>query len=148
MFVDDFFATLFFILVVFAAWTSTISIIEPAVAWLVENHRYSRPRACVVIGVVTWTIGIATVLSFNTWQDYKLFGKTAFEAIDFLTASILLPLGGLSIALFAGWVMSERVVRGELSLSQAWLYRAWYVLIRYVAPLGIGLVFLNLLGIV
>lgn len=143
-----FFGMLFFILVVFAAWTSTISIIEPAVAWLVENHRYSRKRACVVIGVVTWAIGIATVLSFNAWQDYKLFGKTAFEAIDFLTASILLPLGGLSIALFAGWVMSARVVREELSIPQAWIYRAWYVLIRYVAPLGIALVFLNLLGIV
>ncbi len=143
-----FFGTLFFVLVVFAAWTSTISIIEPAVAWLVENHRYSRKRACVVIGVVTWVIGIVTVLSFNAWQDYKLFGKTAFEAIDFLTASILLPLGGLSIALFAGWVMSQRVVREELGIPQAWLYRAWNVLIRYVAPLGIALVFLNLLGIV
>jgi NSS family neurotransmitter:Na+ symporter len=59
-----------------------------------------------------------------------------------------LPLGGLSIALFTGWVMSGRVVRDELHIPQAWLYRAWYVLIRYVAPLGIALVFLNLLGVV
>lgn len=143
-----FFGTLFFVLLVFAAWTSTISIIEPAVAWLVENHRFSRKRACVAIGLLTWGIGFATVLSFNAWQDYKWFGNTAFETIDFLTSSVLLPLGGLSIALFAGWVMSERVVRSELMVARPWVYRAWYWLIRFVAPLGILLVFLNLLGIV
>lgn len=142
-----FFGMLFFLLLVFAAWTSTISLIEPAVAWMVENHGQSRPRASVIAGVLTWLLGVATVLSFNHWSGYTLFGKTAFDILDFLTANIMLPLGGLAIAIFAGWVMSPIVVRREVGLKSRRLHQIWYFLLKYIAPAGITLVFLNLIGI-
>ena len=106
------FGTLFFILLTFAAWTSAISLIEPAVAFLVENKGMNRVRAAAFIGVSCWFLGIVTVLSFNEWAfEFRLFGKTysngAFDMLDILTANIMLPLGGLFIAIFAAWFMSR-----------------------------------------
>ncbi len=144
------FGSLFFILLVFAAWSSSISLIEPAVAWLVENRGMSRHRACYWAGLVTWLVGIGTVLSFNAWSgdEYQLFGKTFFDLLDYLTANIMLPLGGLFIALFAGWVMSRPASREGLELDDGPLYRGWLVLIRYVTPLGVGLVFLRAMDMI
>lgn len=143
-----FFGALFFVLLVFAAWTSTISLIEPAVAYLVENHGFSRKRASIIAGAATWLAGVGTVLSFNVWSESTLFGKNVFESIDFLTSNIMLPLGGLLIAIFAGWVMSPAVVRKEMAMKWPVLHNAWYVVIRFVAPIGIVLVFLNTMGII
>lgn len=142
-----FFGTLFFVLLVFAAWTSTISLVEPAVAWLVENHGFTRVRAALTVGVATWLLGTVTVLSFNRWEQYKLFGKTAFEVLDFLTANIMLPLGGLAIAVFTGWFMSRQVVRNEMAMKNRRLHELWYFVLKYVSPLAILIVFLNLLGV-
>ena len=136
------FGTLFFVLLVFAAWSSAISIIEPVVAWLVETKGGSRNRAALGAGLVTWVLGIATVLSFNLWSEIKWFDKTIFDLLDYLTANILLPLGGLLIALFAGWVMNQNHSKGELGLEDT-DYRRWQFLIRFVTPVAIVLVFLN-----
>jgi len=136
------FGTLFFVLVVFAAWTSAISLIEPAVTWLVENRGMRRLTACLWAGVATWLLGIGTVLSFNLWQDFKLFGLNFFDLLDFLTANLMLPLGGLAIALFVGWVMRERDVAEELALEGG-LYRLWRWVLRYVTPVAVGIVFLH-----
>lgn len=142
-----FFGTLFFLLLVFAAWTSAISIIEPTVAWLVENHGFSRVSATVWGGLVTWLVGVGSVLSFNLWSNPLLFGKTFFDIVDYLTSNIMLPLGGLLIALFAGWIMSEKSVREEMAMSHRGLYRAWYVLLRFVTPVGVLLVFIKAIGL-
>lgn len=143
-----FFGTLFFVLLVFAAWTSSISLIEPAVAWLVENHDFTRLRASVAAGVATWLVGVITVLSFNHWEQYKFLGKTAFELLDFVTANVMLPLGGMAIAVFTAWMMSGRVVRNEMAMKNRRLYEIWFFLLKYVSPVGILIVFLNLLGVV
>ena len=142
-----FFGVLFFILLVFAAWTSAISLIEPAVAWLVENHGYSRVHAAATGGLVTWLIGLGTVFSFNIWSDYQLFGKNFFELLDYLTANIMLPLGGLLIAVFAGWLMSESSSRDELQLQDRRGYTIWHFLVRYITPVGVIAVFLNVIGV-
>ncbi len=138
------FGSLFFILLVFAAWTSAISLIEPAVAWLVENRQIGRARAAIMVGVTVWFIGLGTVFSFNIWsgEAYQLFGKTVFDLLDYLTSNIMLPLGGLFIALFAGWVMQQPSSAAELAMKP-WVYGVWRVLIRYVAPLLVIAVFLN-----
>ncbi|RMD80662.1 MAG: sodium-dependent transporter [Gammaproteobacteria bacterium] len=141
------FGTLFFILVVFAAWTSAISLIEPAVTWLVENRGMRRLTACLWAGVATWLLGIGTVLSFNLWKGFQVFGKGFFGLLDFLTANIMLPLGGLFIALFVGWVMRERDVAEELALHGT-PYRLWRTVLRYVTPVAVGIVFLNAIGVV
>lgn len=138
--------TLFFLLVVFAAWTSAISIAEPGVAWMVENLRLARGRACAVFGVVVWLAGVAALLSFNVWEGLRIFGLSIFDALDYLASNILLPLGGLAIVVFGAWVMRHTHAREELDLNEGW-FKAWRLAARYLAPVAIGLVFLNLTGL-
>ncbi len=142
-----FFGTLFFVLVVFAAWSSSISLIEPAITWLVENKGMKRSRASIWAGMLTWFVGLGSVFSFNVWSDYKLFDKTFFDLLDYLTANIMLPLGGLFIALFAGWVMTRQSSLEELQLEDSFAYNAWRFLVRYVTPIAVVLVFLNAVGV-
>lgn len=145
------FGTLFFVLIVVAAWTSSISLIEPAVAWLVENHGMNRVRAAVWAGLATWLVGIATVLSFSHWAfDFNFLGTVkhngVFDILDILTANIMLPVGGLLIAIFAGWMMKQKHSKDELGLNRS--YKIWQFLIRYVAPLLVSVVILNLFGVI
>lgn len=140
--------TLFFIMLVFAAWSSAISLIEPAVAWLVENAGMSRGGASVVAGIATWLTGIGTVLSFNLWSESKWLGKTFFDLLDYLTANIMLPLGGLLIAVFAAWVMHRTSTRDALEMGDGPGFELWHFLLRFVAPLAVIIVFLSATGII
>jgi len=144
----SFFGCLFFVLLVFAAWSSSISLIEPAVAWLVENKNMSRMRACIWAGLVTWVVGIGTVLSFNLAADIKIFGKTFFDVLDYLTANIMLPLGGLCIAVFAGWVMSKENSAGELNLKRPLIYSGWKILVKFISPVAVIIVFLKAIDLI
>ncbi len=141
------FGVLFFLLLVVAAWTSAISLLEPPVTWLVENHGMGRIRATAVAGGVTWFLGLGTIFSFNLASDKLLWGKTFFDLLDFLTSNIMLPLGGVLIAVFAGWVMRTEASREELALGR-WGYGLWRFLARYIAPLGVFAVFLHALGLI
>jgi NSS family neurotransmitter:Na+ symporter len=137
----------FFLLLTFAAWSSAISLVEPAVAWMVENHGLSRPTACTLMGVAAWLFGFVTIFSFNIWSQYRWFDRSLFDLLDFVTANIMLPLGGIFIALFTGWVLPRDVTASELGTS-ARVYAAWRILVRYVAPVGVFIVLLNLLGMI
>jgi len=149
--------TLFFVLLVFAAWSSSISLIEPAVAWLVENKGISRVVASVWCGFATWLVGIGSVLSFNLWAEktwsLSLFGevvfenKTFFDTLDGLTANIMLPMGGLFIAIFAGWLMKIESSKKELNTEEKG-YNLWLLLVRVVAPIAVMVVFLNVIGVI
>ena len=139
---------LFFLLVAFAAWTSAISLVEPAIAWITENTRITRRRAALYIAIGDWLLGIAVLLSFNLWQDVRLvFGLNLFDTLDKLTTNILLPLGGLMMALFAGWVMKTHHVRQELGISLS-AYALWRFTIRFISPLAICAIFLYLSGLI
>ncbi len=147
------FGTLFFLLLTFAAWTSAISIIEPAVAWLVENRRVNRIKSATIIGVAAWLMGIVTIMSFNDWAfEFSFAGETKssglFDVLDILTANIMLPLGGLAMAIFAGWYMSERSTADELDIGEGLLYQGWRFLVRFVAPFAVIMVFLRLLDVI
>lgn len=142
------FGTGFFILLLFAAWTSSISLLEPAVAWLVENRGISRARSAAIAGLIAWTLGIGSVLSFNLWQDYKLFDKTYFDIMDYVTSNILLPFGGILIAIFTAWLMSRKAVVAELGLGEGFLFQAWLFAVRYVAPIGMMIIFLHAVDII
>jgi len=139
--------TLFFVLLVFAAWSSSISLIEPAVAWLVENKGMNRIYASVWVGLATWMVGIGTVLSFNLWDNFKIFGLTFFDLLDYLTANIMLPLGGLFIAVFAGWLMHTQSSKDELNTTEDG-YKIWTVLVRYITPVAVMIVFLRAVSII
>lgn len=147
----NFFGTLFFILLMLAAWTSAISLLEPAVSWLVESHDMTRIRATAITGTLVWMLGVVTVLSFNHWAfSFNFAGQTKgngfFDIFDILTSSIMLPMGGLLISIFAAWLMSKRSTMDELGLD-GWAYRCWRYALRYVAPLGVVTILLNALGL-
>ena len=141
-----FFATLFFVLLTFAAWTSAISLMEPAVAWIVERFSKTRAQAAVAIGLLIWAVGFGTVLSFNVLADFTFWRGTIFDNLDHLTLNIMLPLGGLLIVVFAGWVMCRNSTADELGGSGA-VYKLWRFLTRIVAPIGILFVFLKAVGL-
>jgi NSS family neurotransmitter:Na+ symporter len=149
------FGSLFFLLLVFAAWTSAISLIEPAAAWLVENMQMSRVRAAIWVGVSVWLLGLATVFSFNIWEGVKPLSmfenfrdSTIFDLLDYLTANIMLPLGGLMIAVFAGWVMSRASTVDELGMGDKARYRIWRWVLRYVTPVAVVIVFLRAVEVI
>ncbi len=131
---------LFFILVVIAAWSSAISLLEPGVAWLAENKGFNRFTATLLLATATWALGLGTVLSFNDWAGYKVAGMTFFDGIDFLTSRVLLPLSGLLIALFVGWVLTPTVSKDELNGEQSAAWPVWYWVLRYICPAAIGVV--------
>ena len=147
------FGVMFFSLLLFAAWTSAISLIEPAVAYLVENKGINRIYASVWIGGFTWFVGLGTVFSFNIWKDktlsipYLFENLTFFDTLDYLTANIMLPLGGLFIAIFAAWVMHEQSTKDELSTYPR-MYNVWRFLLKYIAPVAVIIVFLKAIGVI
>ncbi|NIV18989.1 MAG: sodium-dependent transporter [Woeseiaceae bacterium] len=141
-----FFATIFFVLLTFAAWTSAISLMEPAVAWIMERFHKSRAQAAIIIGLLIWFVGVGTVLSFNVLADFTFLRGTIFDNLDHLTLNIMLPLGGLLIVIFAGWVMCRNATADEIG-SSGLIYKLWRFLARIVAPIGILFVFLKAVGL-
>ncbi|PDH36749.1 MAG: sodium-dependent transporter [OM182 bacterium MED-G24] len=141
------FGTAFFVLVSFAAITSSISMIEPACAWLVEKTGFRRPMVAVILGVIAWVLGLGSALSFNLWSDVQLLGGlNFFESMDYLANNIMLPLGGMLIALFTGWMVDKSIVRQQMAVSEGGLlFFLWIV--RVVAPAAVFVVFvMTLLG--
>jgi NSS family neurotransmitter:Na+ symporter len=138
------FGALFFLLLAFAAITSNISIIEPIVAYGRDRWGWTRIKGCTVFGIIAWLIGMLSVFSFNIWSDvtplgmFKVFeGKTFFDLIDYFTANLLMPLGGILIALFVGWRLKKEHLESELSFSSPLVAQTWLILMRFVAPAAI-----------
>ena len=142
------FGLLFFVLLTIAAITSAISLMEPAVAFLVERLKMKRLMAAVTMGVVVWLVGLGSAFSLNIWSDFHLVGSMSFfDFLDYLTNNIMLPLGGALIAVFCGWVLGHRIRREQLALSRDWQYQTWLFLVRLIAPAAvITVLVMNLLG--
>ncbi len=147
------FGTLFFGLLVVAALTSAISLLEPVVEWLEEQKGISRTVGALIGGLSIWVLGIATVLSFNEWADFHPLafipvfeGKTVFDLLDYFTANLMMPLGGMLIAIFAGWFMNKQAVENELDIGNGALFKSFMFVLRFVTPAGVAVVFVyNLL---
>lgn len=133
------FGTMFFVLIGVAAWTSAISLLEPTVAFLVERFKMKRLSASIALGVVVWGLGIACLGSFNFMSDFTLFGKNTFDFLDYITANIMLPLGGILIALFAGWVVKDKFAQDELKLPEG-IYKLWNISMKFTAPIAVAVV--------
>jgi len=142
-----FFGVLFFVCLGFAALTSAISLMEPAVAWMVESFGLTRQSAAVRVGLTIWTLGLLTVFSFSYLADFKFYRGTFFDNLDFLAVNVLLPLGGFFMTIFAGWVMCQNSSADELDPAGGPVYRIWRLLARYVAPVAVALVLLNAFGV-
>lgn len=133
---------LFFALLVFAAVTSAISLLEPAVETLEERTPMGRVASTVVAGLAAWGLGIAALLSFNVWGEVTLFGNNIFDLLDKLTSKFLLPLTGLGAIVFVAWCLDRDSVRAELRLGGAGA-AVWTLVARFIAPIGVLIVFYN-----
>ena len=143
-----FIAILFFIALLVAALTSSISMLEVAVAYLVEEKKFSRVWACVVLFVICWVVGAVCSLSFGPLSHVQISGGNLFDFFDNLSSNILMNLGSLLTVLFVGWrlkktdVYDEFTNGGEISRN-AKLFGVLWFLIRYVCPLAIIAIFIT-----
>ena len=133
--------SIFFVLVSIAAWSSAISLLEPCVAWLIEIKNLGRIKANLMLAGCAWLLGLGSVFSFNIWSEYRLAGFTFFDFLDFLTANIMLPISGLMIALFVGYVMNKQMVEAQLDGTSSTVSTLWFFTVRYIAPVAIAAVF-------
>jgi NSS family neurotransmitter:Na+ symporter len=147
------FGTLFFVLLTFAALTSSIAVFEPIVSWAEEHQGVKRQSSALVFGALAFLIGLLTVFSFNIWSNvhplggFEMFaGKTIFDVIDYVASNILLPAGGILIALFAGYAMARKTSVEELGIGDGPAYAIWRFLVRFVSPIAIAIVLVTLVG--
>lgn len=149
-----FFGTLFFIMLVLAAFTSAISMIEASVAWLVEQKGFKRWQAAATSACILFLLSLLSIFSVTgaewTKVDFEFLGKHVnhfFDIIDHLTADILLPIGGLILAVFTGWKLSSESTFASLNTSPL-AFKTWQFTLRWIAPVAIGIVFLDLIGVI
>jgi NSS family neurotransmitter:Na+ symporter len=137
------FGIIFFVLLTIAALTSSISLLEPVVAYFREKG-FTRFQITVVSGVIVFLLGIPSSLSMGIWGDVKFFNKGFLDLFDFATANIMLPLGGMLISLFVGWVIAPLAIK-EVSGSEAGsgLTKIWIFILRFVAPIAIAAILIN-----
>ncbi|MCM3142225.1 sodium-dependent transporter [Brevibacillus sp. MER 51] len=144
------FLLIFLALFLFATLTSAFSMLEIIVASLAKGDETKRKRLAWVVGLLIFIVGVPSALSFGVWSEVTLFGKSIFDAMDFLVSNILMPLGALLIAIFVPLKMKRETLINELgahtSLGKR-LFIVWLLLIKYVAPIAILAVFLQMLGI-
>jgi NSS family neurotransmitter:Na+ symporter len=140
--------TLFFVLVFFAALTTSISMMESVVSRLIERKGASRPMMAALAGGLAWVIGLGSVFSFNIWSDVKplsfiglLRDATIFRIVDFVTVNVLVMISAFLITVFVGWVMSKQATSEELAIGDGAVYRAWRFVMRYLAPIAIAVIF-------
>ena len=141
-------AILFFLTILFAALTSSISLIEVGVAYLTEERGFKRGWACVFLFVITGVLGGLCSLSFGPLADVKVFGMGFFDLFDTLASNVLLTVGGLLVVLFVGWKMPKADVFDELTNGgtkrrNVRLFNFFYFLIRYVAPVGVAVLIIS-----
>ena len=141
--------TAFFLLLIVAAVTSSISLLEPVVSWAEESLGVHRKVSAAAMGLAAWFIGLGSAFSFNIWADFHplseidIFAdKTIFGMLDLSMTSLVMPSVGLLIALFAGWAMSGEAAAEALNADpNAVWFRLWRFLIRFIAPLGVISIF-------
>ncbi len=140
--------TAFFLMLLFAALTSTISMLEAMTARATEVRGLSRPKAASAIGVIAFLLGLVTVLSFSRWENvyplggFAIFaGMTPFDLIGYLVSNLLMPIGGVLYAVFAGWWISRQTLVDELGIGDGTVFKLWLFLVRLVAPLAVAAVF-------
>ncbi len=139
----------FFLMIIFAALTSSISMLETMTARIIEIRGMTRTKAALMIGSGTFLMGLITVFSFSSWENLYLLdaiptfaGMTPFDLIDYLVSNVMMPLGGMLYALFAGWWLSKETSIYELGVGDGSLYKLWLLLVRIVAPLAVAAVFM------
>ena len=136
------FGAAFFLLLAVAALTSAISLLEVVVAYYIDEKGWSRQKASLIIGTLIFILGIPASLSMGRWSGFTILGYNFFDFLDFLQESILLPVGGLLTAIFAGYVWSAKKTREHSNINKSAIrLGAWFdALIMYVSPMAVSVV--------
>ena len=146
----QFWSFIFFLLLVLAALTSSISLLEVTVSYLINELKMKRVTATVITTIVISIVGVFTTIAFGPLKDTTLFGMNIFDIMDFTASNILLPLGGILICYFAGWVLGKDSLRDEITNGnklKITLFGFYFFIMRYIAPVVVILLMLNGLGI-
>ena len=147
--IGNIFAVLFFVALAFAGLTSSVSLVEPMVQYFIDRFSWSRLKASILMGLFFWSIGIIALLS--NIDGYKEFltwgGKSFFDWVDYVTAAIMLPIGGLIMAVFVGFIIEKPRVEAVLKPQLGFAFEAWYFSLRYITPVAMFVVMLSLMGI-
>jgi len=145
------FFIIFLLLFFFATITSAISMLEISVASLTKKGNGKREKMALIVGLLIFVVGIPSALSYGVLSDVKLFDKTVFDLADFTVSNVLMPLGVLLVAIFVPLKMKKDVLMRELEVSKNKGYKLfvlWLFLLRYIAPIAIMIVFLNVIGVI
>ena len=142
----------FFFLLFLAALTSAISLLEPVAAYMIEEHGWERKKAVLVMGTIIFVVGIACSLSNGVWSGFLIAGKNFFDFMDFVSGNIFLPVSGMLTAIFVAWVWGSKNALQEATndgtVKFGWGNLWGSVLIKYVAPILIAVVFLSSVGLI
>ncbi|AXK49707.1 sodium-dependent transporter [Aliarcobacter trophiarum LMG 25534] len=144
------FAIFFFIALAFAAITSAVSMIEPAVMYLIERRGVKRAKATMIITFIAYFIGVFAILSMsNEFKEYlSVGGKNIFDILDFFTSAILMPLGGIAISIFVGYIMDKELLRSSLEPYMGkYIYSSWLFILRFLTPIAIFILMLKEIGV-
>ncbi|PLR68779.1 MULTISPECIES: sodium-dependent transporter [Bacillaceae] len=144
------FFTAFLLLFLFASLTSAFSMLEIIVSVISKGDTAKRVKWSWIIGILIFAVGVPSALSFGIWSEVSIFGKTIFDAADYLVSNILMPIGALLISIFVPLKMKKKMLYAELAHGSALskgLFNCWFFLMRYVAPIAIFLVLLDVLGV-
>ena len=131
---------LFFLLLSVAAITSMVGFLEPVTAWLEQSSGLSRRASALSVTAAVGSLAGVAILGHNHWAEVRLFGLDLVTWFDYAPNQIMLPLGGLLIAVFVGWFLRPAGARKELALASPWLFRAWHGLLRYLVPVAVFLI--------
>ncbi len=143
------FAVLFFVALAFAGLTSAVSLTEPMVQYFMDRFSLSRFKSAVWMGLFFWFFGIFAILSnIDGTKEYLLWGgKSFFDWVDYITAAIMLPVGGFIMAVFVGHVLEKSRVEAAMKPFLKWAFEPWYFSLRYIIPIAMLVVMLNLMGV-
>jgi neurotransmitter:Na+ symporter, NSS family len=132
-------SSLFFLLLTIAAITSAISLLEVMVSFATDELHWTRARATIIMAAIAFLLGVPSALSFGAWSEVTVFGLSFFKLADYVTANIMLPVGGILISVFAGWAWGKAVKEEILTGSgQVMLYKVWLWGVRIIAPIAVG----------
>lgn len=146
----SFFLFMFLVLFLFATFTSAFSMVEIIVAALTKGDKAKRTKTTWITGICVFLAGIPAALSFGLLSDFTIFDKTMFDLSDFAVSNVLMPIGAFLIAIFTGWVVPRKVLVDEISKGSHLgkkIFALWFVVIKYVVPLAIMMVFLDVIGV-
>ncbi len=143
-------SSVFFMLLIIAALTSTLSLFEVVTLYVIEEWKISRRTATIITSVIVCLLATASSLSLGAVPNLSLLGKSLFDGLDFLTSNIMLPLSGMGISIFAGWVVEKKILKKQMTdfgATKLTVFNIIIALLRYVCPILLAVVFLDSIGL-